>query len=137
MIHFSKKEDYAVILVNELALNYKKRLIPLSEVAREYKISVLFLRNLVNILRKTGIVGAIEGKKGGYFLQKNPKTFKIGEILNAFSKKPMLECCPKLKQFNLCPKEKICSTKHIWRKINREFLEKISNLTFDQFMNYK
>lgn len=136
MIRFSKKEDYAVILVNKLAVNYQKRLIPLSEISKEYKISVLFLRNLANELRKKGVIKAKEGKNGGYFLPKNPKNLKVGEVLKVFSQKPLLECCSKSKIFN-CPKEKICHTKHIWRKINKDFLQKISNLTFDEFINYK
>lgn len=137
MLRFSKKEDYAVILINKLAKEYEKRLVPLSEVAREYKISLLFLRNLALELRSAGIIKATEGKKGGYFLQRDPKQLKIGEVLSLFSKKPMLECCLAGKGKSTCPKEEFCDPGFVWRRMNREFLDKIYNLTILEFINYK
>lgn len=138
MLRFSKREDYAVILLSKLTKNYGKKLIPLSEVAREYKISVLFLRNLANELRNADIIKAIEGKNGGYFLQKDPKTLKMGEILQIFSKTPLLECCSfDQKHKNACKKTSICDPGFIWRRLNKEFLENIYNLSLLEFTNYK
>ena len=137
MIRFSRKEDYAVILINKLVQNYKKRLVPLSEIAKEYNISVLFLRNLALELRNVGIVKAIGGQNGGYFLQKDPTKLKIGEILSLFSKKPMLECCSVGKGKPHCPKEKVCDPGFAWRRINKEFLDKIYNLSFNEFIHYQ
>jgi|SRR3989344_4006376 len=137
MISFSKREDYSILLISALAVNYKKRLIPLSEIAKEYKISVLFLRNLANNLRKKDIIGAVEGKNGGYFLNKDPKKFKIGEILTLFSKKPIIRCCSNLKDIEKCRIKDVCRPGFAWRKINKEFLDKISKLTILEFMNYK
>ncbi|MFH1832566.1 MAG: Rrf2 family transcriptional regulator [Candidatus Levyibacteriota bacterium] len=136
MIRFSKKEDYAMILLNELFKNYNKRLVPLSEVACNFNISALFLRNLANQLSKMKIIKAVEGKNGGYFLNKNPKELKIGEILGAFSDKPFLQCCSQ-SLLTRCPREKICQVSSIWKKINVEFLNKIYNLSFYEFINMK
>jgi len=133
MYRFSKKEDYAFILIAKLTQNYKKRLISLSEIAKEYNISPLFLRNLANNLRNNKIIGAIEGAKGGYFLLKNPKKIKVGEILNSLSSKALFECCSS----RTCPREKICPAGFSWRKINKEFLDKIYNLSFTEFINKK
>lgn len=140
MIRFSKKEDYAIILINKLVQNYCKRPIPLSEVSKEYKISPLFLRNIANQLRKNNLVKAVEGKNGGYFLIQDPSKLKVGQVLSVFSKKPMLDCCPsqfikKTKQ--QCLKTGVCKPGFIWRKLNRDFLEKIYNLTIFEFLNYR
>ncbi|MDO8657322.1 MAG: Rrf2 family transcriptional regulator [Candidatus Levybacteria bacterium] len=136
MIHFSKQEDYAVVLLTKLAQNYNKRLIPLSEIANEYKISPLFLRNLAFELRKNGIIGAKEGKSGGYFLGKDPKDLKVGEVLSIFEKRPMLDCCSfsNSKKKSKCEKEKICNVSMIWKRMNKEFLDKVSSLTFHDFI---
>lgn len=140
MIRFSKKEDYAIILINKLVQNYGKRSIPLSEIANEYKISPLFLRNIANQLRKHNLIKAVEGKNGGYFLAQDPSSLKVGQVLSVFSRKPMLDCCPS--QFmkrtkQQCLKTGVCKPGFIWRKLNREFLEKISNLSFSDFFNYR
>lgn len=143
MIRFSRKEDYAVILITKLAENFNKRLVSLSEVAKEYSISILFLRNIANDLRTAGIVTAVEGKNGGYSLKNNPKTLKMGNVLGAFSKDSVLECCSvgskssKHHLFGKCPKGSNCRPGYIWRKINKDFLEKISSLSVEQFLKYK
>lgn len=149
MIRFSRREDYAVILVTTLAGEYKKRLVSLSEIAKSYKISLLFLRNVANDLRNKGIVQAIEGKKGGYELSKNPKDLKMGEVLKAFSTEPLLKCCSAFSDIgssmreityhvkDRCPQEGFCRAGYIWRKLNREFLERVSRLSIHDFMQYR
>ncbi len=138
MIRFSRREDYAVILITKLAQNFNKRVVALSEIAKEYKISLLFLRNLASDLRKEGIIQAVEGKKGGYFLTKDPKKLRMREVLSAFTKKPLLECCRSgINHKGGCPKESFCQPGYIWRKLNKQFLEKISNLSIEEFMDYE
>lgn len=141
MIRFSRREDYAIILINKLAQNYKKRLVPLSEISKEYTISLLFLRNLALELKNAGIIKAVEGKNGGYYLQQDPKVITVGEVLHVFPQKPLLECCPvgntKHNTGGSCPKESFCQTGFVWRKIHKEFLDKIYTLTITEFMNYK
>ena len=138
MIKFSRREDYAVILITKLAQNYNKGVVSLTEIAKEYKISLLFLRNLANDLRRGGVIKALEGKKGGYFLTKDPQKLLMGEVLSVFSKEPMLECCPSgLQHKGVCPKVSFCKPGYIWRKINKNFLQTISNLTVKEFMSYE
>lgn len=132
MYRFSKKEDYAFILVGELVGSYKKRLVPVSEIARDYNISPLFLRNLASNLKKNGIIGAVEGAKGGYYLLNSPKKIKIKDILKCFSSKAFFQCC-QIK----CPQEKRCLSSSSWKKINNEFMDKIANLSIQEFLNYK
>jgi len=137
MIRFSRREDYSVILVNTLVQNYNKRLVPLSEVAKEYSISLLFLRNLAGNLREAGIIKAVEGKNGGYFLAKDPKTLKVGDVLKIFVTKPMFECCTfgQTHTQKKCPKKSFCDPGFVWRKLNQEFIEKIYNMNFEEFVN--
>lgn len=138
MLSFSKSEDYTMIILSELAKNYKKRLVPLSKIAKENKISILFLRNLANELRRAGIITAVEGKNGGYLLQNDPRILKVKKILGVFSKKPFLECCPLGKRHSgICKKAQSCEPGFIWRRLNKEFLEKIYNLSLLEFINYK
>lgn len=136
MIRFSRREDYAIILINKLVESYNQRLVPLSEIAREFKISLLFLRNLALELNHAGIIKAVEGKNGGYYLFKHPSKLKVGEILSLFSKKPILECCGLGKGKTKCNKENFCEPGFIWRKLNKEFLDKVYNLSFLEFINY-
>lgn len=139
MIRFSKREDYAIILVNELARQYKKRLVPLSEIARDYSISVLFLRNLAHDLKNAGIIKAVEGKTGGYYLLKDPQKLKMGNVLSIFSKNQLLECCNTTNDIGhsrICPKQDHCITGNVWRRLNKEFIDKVYNLSLFEFLRY-
>ena len=140
MVRFSRKEDYAVILITTLASYYNKRLVSLSEIAKTYNISLLFLRNVANELKHQNIIIGLEGKSGGYKLKENPKDLKMGEILRVFSTEPLLECCASFSTTHkkgTCPKEGFCRAGFIWRRLNKEFLDKISGLSIYEFMNYK
>ncbi len=140
MIRFSRREDYAVILVTKLAEAFDKRIVPLSDIAKEYHLSLLFLRNVANDLRTKGIISAVEGKSGGYALKKNPKLLKMGEVLKAFTTEPLLACCSAFSVISVkdrCPQEGFCRTGYIWRKLNREFLEKVLSLSVQDFMEYQ
>lgn len=143
MIRFSRREDYAVILITKLAQEYKKRLVSLTEIAKEYNLSLLFLRNIANDLRIESVVSAVEGKHGGYTLTRNPKYIKMGEILSAFSKDSIMQCCAIGKEVKKkghltqnCPKQGFCKPGYIWRKLNKDFLEKISDMSLEEFIHY-
>jgi Rrf2 family cysteine metabolism transcriptional repressor len=132
MIKFSRREDYAIIIVNKLAKEYGKRLVSLTEIAHEYDISLFFLRNLANTLRSKGLIRAVEGKFDGYSLTKEPKKIKLGEILRIFSKDQQLTCCSD----RICPQQGKCIAGNTWRQLNREFMDKVYNLTLVEFMSY-
>jgi len=133
MIKLSKREDYAVILVNALMQSYKKRLVPLSEVARDYDLSLLFLRNLAGDLRSAGVIKAVEGKNGGYFLARGPEEIKMGDVLRVFAKEQLFMCCSKNKN-RVCPKQNHCAAENVWRKLNKEMMEKVYNLSVKEFL---
>lgn len=140
MIRFSRREDYAIVIVSTLARAYNKRLVPLSEIANEYAISPLFLRNLANELRDARIIKGVEGKLGGYFLTKDPAEVKMGEVLGIFFKKKHLICCPATVNENhhrICPKEKYCIAGNTWRALNKEFVDKVYSLSLTAFLDYK
>lgn len=137
MIRFSRREDYAIILINKLAGEYNERLVSLTEIAKEYNISLFFLRNLANTLRNAGLIRATEGKTGGYTLVRDPKTIKMGEILRIFSNEEELLCCSENeKHKRICPQQKNCIAGNTWRQLNKEFIDKVYNLSLTEFISY-
>jgi len=136
MIRFSRSEDYAIILVNKLAEEYNKRLVSLTEISQEYDISLFFLRNLANTLRTKGLIKATEGKYGGYYLTKDPKKIKMGEILKIFSQEDDIACCSGNNHKRICPQQKNCIAGNTWRKLNKEFIDRVYNLTLSEFITY-
>lgn len=137
MIRLSRREDYAVILMNALVSAYGKRLVPLSEVAKEYELSLLFLRNVAGDLRRVHVISAVEGKKGGYTLSKDPKDLTMGDVLRVFAKDDILTCCSKEGKADhkrVCPQKDHCVAGNVWRKLNKELMDKVYNLSLYEFL---
>lgn len=139
MIRLSRREDYALILVNALVKDFGKRLVPLSEVAKEYELSVLFLRNLASDLRGAGVIKAVEGKNGGYYLAKEPKDITMGDVLRVFAKEQSLMCCEsgdKANHKRVCPQKGHCVAGNVWRRLNKELMDKVYNLSLQEFLKH-
>ena len=139
MIRLSRREDYAVILVSALIDAYGKRLVPLSEVAKEYELSVLFLRNVAGELRDTEVIKAVEGKKGGYSLTKDPNDLTMGDVLRTFAKEDVLTCCSlegAADHKRVCPQKDRCVAGNVWRKLNKELMDKVYNLSLKEFLHH-
>jgi Rrf2 family cysteine metabolism transcriptional repressor len=137
MIRLSRREDYAVILVNTLVAAYDKRLVPLSEIAKEYDLSLLFLRNVAADLRSVNVIKAVEGKKGGYLLTKNPKNLTMGDVLRVFAKEDILTCCSmegKADHKRVCPQKDRCVAGNVWRKLNKELMDKVYKISLNEFL---
>lgn len=131
MIRFSKREDYAVVLIDELVKEYKKRLVPLSEVSKKHNIPLLFLRNIANTLRRTGIVEAVEGKYGGYKLARHPSQMQVGDVLKALSSEPLFSCC----QNTIDGKchVKLCPHGFSLRRLTNKFVQSVSSISLETF----
>lgn len=137
MIRLSRREDYAVILVNVLVEEYGKGLVPLSQVAKDYDLSLLFLRNVAGELREAGVIKAVEGKKGGYSLSKDPQTLTMGDVLRTFAKDDVLTCCSmegKADHKRICPQKDRCVAGNVWRRLNKELMDKVYKMNLQEFL---
>ena len=137
MIRLSRREDYAVILVGALVDDYNKQLVPLSKIAKEYDLSLLFLRNVASDLRAAQVIKAIEGKHGGYELVSDPQKMTMGDVLRPFAKDDVLTCCSmegKADHKRICPQKDRCVAGNVWRKLNKELMDKVYNLTLFAFL---
>lgn len=67
------KTRYALMALSKLAKEFGKGAILIGDIAAEEKVPQRFLENILQELKKIGIVGSKRGKAGGYFLKKIPK----------------------------------------------------------------
>ena len=130
MIQISKSEDYAVLLVSTIAKHFDIGLVPLSAIAKQHNLSVLFLRNIAQDLKKAGIITAVEGKTGGYRLVHDPKQILLGKILESVSKKPLFSCCQNTPD-GKCHASK-CSHGLSLRRMHNQFLEKLYDMPLSE-----
>ncbi len=81
---FSIKVQYGLQAMLELALNYGGGPVQIKDIAREQKIPVRFLEQLMLALKKGGLLQSMRGINGGYALAKKPSeitVLRVSEVL--------------------------------------------------------
>lgn len=80
-MQISTKGKYSVRAVLDIAQNSNGSPVPLGAISKREGISLLFLEQLFQQLRKGNVVRSIRGPHGGYVLARDPAEITIGEIV--------------------------------------------------------
>jgi Rrf2 family protein len=83
----SKKEQYAVRAIYELAKRSECGPTKVSAIADAQSIPFRFLEVILGQLKKSGLVASKRGFYGGYYLLKPPEDVSVGEVLRFLQKK--------------------------------------------------
>ena len=81
----SKRCDYALRAMLELALREGKGPVTIGEIARARSIPVRFLEAILRQLKSAGLAESARGKEGGYFLTKPSRSLSVAAVLEIFS----------------------------------------------------
>jgi len=81
---FSIKVQYGLQAMLELALNYGGGPVQIKTIAKDQKIPVRFLEQLLLVLKRAGLIASIRGKNGGYSLAKRPSEISVLSVIEAF-----------------------------------------------------
>ncbi|MFH1825685.1 MAG: RrF2 family transcriptional regulator [bacterium] len=112
----STKGRYAVTAMFDLACQDSGKPIGAAEISKRQSISLSYLEQLLNKLKKKGLIKTIKGPSGGYQLARQPKEISINDIISATEGPVALaDCIPKS---SCCPKSGCCSTKSLWRTLS-------------------
>lgn len=121
----STRGRYALRVMIDLAESMELGLVPMKEVAAHQEISLKYIERIMPVLVQNGLVEGVHGKGGGYRLTKQPKEYRVGDILRLtegdLAPVACLECGAKP-----CNKTEECRTLPMWN----EFYEMI-NKYFD------
>ncbi len=80
-MHISAKGNYGLRAILDLALNYGRGYVQSAEIAARQNIPESYLVQLLNLLRKAGLVRSVRGPRGGHALLKRPEEVTVGEVL--------------------------------------------------------
>ena len=130
MLRLSSKGEYGVRAMFEIARDYKKGPVTIKEIARRQGMSVSYLEQLLNKLRRAGLIKSRKGPGGGYTLMKKPDDISIGVILNTLEGPVAITYCldPEPGRPE-CDQIKKCVTRGLWQSLGDKielFLETIS-----------
>jgi Rrf2 family protein len=127
-VFFSKACELGLQAVLFLSTKEKK-IYNAEEVSKELKVPKEFVSKVLQILTGRGIVGSKKGKKGGFFLAKNPGLIKLIDIIEAIDGLDVLKTC--VLGFPGCSLETPCPVHHQWGKLREEAFNMFSQETLE------
>lgn len=79
----STKSIYALRVLPHLVKAYNKQPLSAHELSEKEDISLKYLEQVLNTLRKNGVIVSMRGKNGGYALRKPPEQISLGDIIRS------------------------------------------------------
>ena len=128
MFGISKKVDYGLESMINLAKKFGQGPVSLRVIARERKLPFKFLEQVIIPLREAGLIEAKSGRGGGYFLTKKPKEISVAEIVEILAGPVQVGAC-----FG-CPKAALCGSKDVWSEVGDKVREAIEGKTLAELV---
>ena len=129
----STRGRYALRVLVEMAEHSSDERIPLKEISEKQGISQKYMESIMTLLSKNGFVDAIHGKGGGYMLNRKPEEYRIGDILRLTEGNLAPVACPE-KNAEQCPKQNVCRTVGMWRKLDELIESYLDSVTIADLM---
>jgi Rrf2 family protein len=126
----STKGRYALVVMIELAGNSNNEYIPLKDIAERQQISVKYLEKIVAMLNKAGFVQSNRGNNGGYKLVKEPKEYKVGDILRAAEG----DLAPTGCVTENCVRKDKCKTFEFWQGLDKAIESYVDSTTLQDLL---
>ncbi|MCM8761546.1 MAG: Rrf2 family transcriptional regulator [Candidatus Omnitrophica bacterium] len=104
----TRNTDYAIRAVCYLARR-REGIISVSELVKSLKVPRPFLRKILQILSKKGLIRSCRGIGGGFALAVSPEKIFITDIIEIFQGPLKINEC--ILKKNLCPNVKVCPLK--------------------------
>ena len=110
------KIRYAVRVVVELAGRDQSSPTPVKELARAQELSAKYVKQLMNLLQRGGIVKGYPGIHGGYTLAMNPEDITLYYIYQALDVSLVLVPC--VASPPNCTRIGKCSARVVWKRVH-------------------
>ena len=125
MMHISAKGDYGLRAVLDLCLHDGEGPILRTDIATRQHIPEAYLVQLLNLLRKAGLIHSIRGPKGGHVLLKRPDELTVEEVLAALE--GPVNLVDKREQGGYAGTDVL---KEVWEAVGSAVHEVLSSVTF-------
>lgn len=110
----STRGRYGTRLMLELAKQYGKGPISMSDISRNQKIPIKYLEQLIIPLKKAKLITSVRGPKGGHMLSRAPQEINLWEVLlHLESKFSFVDC---LSDATCCESSATCAIRPVWGK---------------------
>jgi Rrf2 family protein len=131
----TKKNQYALRAIFELAKHSGKGPRKISEVANAQAIPEKFLEVILGQLKGSGLVDSKRGFYGGYYLMRSPEEITVGDIMR-FMERDMnpIGCVAQGHETN-CPFRGDCALFPMWTKVQEAIFKVYDETTIQDLID--
>ncbi len=133
MLRLSTKGQYGVRAMYEIAKGYPETPVTIKEISEKQDVSVAYLEQILNKLRKAGLIKSIKGPGGGYLLEKRPEEVSIAAILNELEGPVALTSC--LDPEEGCVRVDSCVTHLLWKALGEKVEAFLKTITLKNLVS--
>ncbi|NKB81151.1 MAG: Rrf2 family transcriptional regulator [Nitrospirales bacterium] len=139
MLKLSKKADYALMALQYIASVQfgdmaKARVVNTKEIAEEHHIPVELLAKVLQTLAKHDMIESQNGPKGGYVLQRNPKSITIAQVLEAIEGPLGITDCYHEKDQELCSQWNHCNIRTPLLRVQESIYQLLNSMSINDML---
>jgi len=133
MLKLSTKGQYGVRAMFELAKHYEKGPLTIKEIADRQGVSVAYLEQLMNKLRKSKLIRSQKGPGGGYVITRKPEEISVGLILNSLEGPVTITQCldPTAKS---CKRVEGCVARLLWKSLGEKIEDFLNTINLNDLL---
>ena len=130
-MRLTTKGRYAVTAMLDLALNFDKGSITLSDISKRQGISLSYLEQLFSKLRRNGLVDSARGPGGGYRLSRVASEICIADVITAVDEKVDVRKC---EGKGNCKGDSPCLTHDLWCDLSDQIYDFLKGIDLEQLV---
>jgi len=133
MLRLSTKGQYGVRAMYEIARGYPGQPVTIKEISEKQDVSVAYLEQILNKLRKAGLIKSVKGPGGGYLLNKGPEKISIASIVSELEGPVAITSC--LNPEEGCIRVDNCVTHLLWKALGEQIEAFLETITLKNLMS--
>lgn len=134
-MQFTLTTDYAIRTVFYLAK--EKQIRNAETLAVNLGIPLSYVPKVTSLLKKAGIIDAMEGVQGGYYLIKDPLKIALWDIISVTENTVQINRC--LEKDHFCSRYAVetCPVRKVYKNIQEEFKDRFKNISISELASNK
>jgi len=122
--------EYAIRAMLHLAGEDLNKNVQIQDISKKWDIPENFLRKIIPLLAKVGLVMSVRGSGGGIKLAKSPNKITALDVIEAVEGKIFLNKC--LFSDDICDRSKWCSMHEVWEEAQESLKNVLKNKSIAQ-----
>jgi Rrf2 family protein len=134
-MRLSTRTRFGARALAELAAAPPNNVVSLREIAEKQRIAVKYLEQIVNRLKRAGLVRAVRGMHGGYALARPPGRITLKEVCEVLEGSFSVVDC--VDHPGSCLLEDVCPTRETWAEMKGTMMGVLERTTLEDLVARK